>query len=80
MARISKNNIKSIRKERVSIHSIVDCNYLLIKDGNKTLLQLETLGNKGRQNVDKPSQVIQVDEETLKYLLSLFGNSNKAQY
>ena len=44
------------------------------------LLQLETLGNKGRENVDKTSQVIQVDEETLKYLLSLFDNSNKVQY
>lgn len=72
MARINKEHMKAIRKDRTSIHSIVDCNYLVIQDGNTKLVQLETLGKGTRQCVGTPSQTIQLDEDTVEFILSLF--------
>jgi len=69
MARIVKVERKI--KERNTIHSIVPAIYCVFeKDGNK-YFQIDTYGNRDRDNSEQPDQMIQFDKETAEELINL---------
>jgi hypothetical protein len=69
MARIVKIERKT--KERNNIHNIVPAIYCVFeKDGNK-YFQIDTYGNRYRDNSEEPDQMIQFDKETAEKLINL---------
>lgn len=71
MAQINLENIKRIDKNRNSIHDKVYTTYTIFEaDGNK-YIQLDTYGRIGRENPEKISQSIQLDQKTAEFLVNL---------
>lgn len=71
MAQINLENIKRIDKNRNSIHDKVYTTYTIFEaDGNK-YIQLDTYGRIDRENPEKISQSIQLDQETAQFLVDL---------
>ncbi len=71
MAQISTASIKRIEKTRNALHEKVNSTYTVFeKDGSK-YFQLDTYGRGDRENPEKISQSIQLDEEMARYLVRL---------
>lgn len=71
MAQINLENIKRIDKNRNSIHDKVYTTYTIFEaDGNK-YFQLDTYGRIDRENPEKISQSIQLDQKTAEFLVNL---------
>lgn len=71
MAQINLENIKRIDKNRNSIHDKVYTTYTIFEaDGNK-YIQLDTYGRIDRENPEKISQSIQLDQKTAEFLVNL---------
>lgn len=72
MARISKENIEKIEKNRNRVHDKVACTYSVFTDeyGNK-MFQIDTYGSKTRECKGKISQSIQFDKQTALELIKI---------
>ena len=79
MAQINLENIKRIDKNRNSIHDKVYTTYTIFEaDGNK-YIQLDTYGRIGRENPEKISQSIQLDQKTAEFLVNLLVKEFKIE-
>lgn len=74
MALISKKFLTEISKERASIHGVVKATYSGFEVAGQKYFQIDTYGNKARQNKDTISQSLQLDRETAEYLIKLLTN------
>ena len=71
MAQISLESIERIEKTRNMLHEKVHTTYTVFeKDGHK-YLQFDTYGKDDRDNPEKISQSLQLDEETARFLVRL---------
>lgn len=71
MAQINLENIKRIDKNRNSIHDKVYTTYTIFEADGSKYIQLDTYGRIGRENPEKISQSIQLDQETAQFLVDL---------
>lgn len=71
MALISKSTLKRTIKNKSNVHNTVQATYSIFNKNGKSYLQIDTLGSTDREIPNKISQSIQMDEETLEFLLSL---------
>jgi hypothetical protein len=65
------------KRERYSVHDLVDCKVSIFTINGRTFLQLDTYGRKSRQLKDKVSQTLQLDESMAKKLHGLIGKTFK---
>lgn len=71
MAQISLDSIERIEKTRNQLHEKVHATYTVFeKDGHK-YVQFDTYGKDDRDNPEKISQSLQLDEETARFLVRL---------
>ena len=71
MAQISLDSIRIIEKTHNLVHEKVRATYTVFeKDGHK-YIQIDTYGKDDRENPEKISQSLQLDEETAKFLVRL---------
>lgn len=71
MAQINLSNIKKIEKQRNVIHDKVYTTYTVFEMDGSKYIQIDTYGKIDRENPEKVSQSIQLDQETAKYLVNL---------
>lgn len=71
MARIAKDNIKRLDKDKNSVHIKVAATYSSFTLDGKKYFQIDTYGSPTREMKDKISQSIQVDKEMAKELIKL---------
>lgn len=75
MARISKEALKRVNKERNSIHDAIPGGYtVFVGDDGKKYFQLDTYGNPNRITPEKISQSIQFDADTARMLIGILIN------
>lgn len=73
MARISKETLRRINKERNSIHTAIPGGYtVFVGDDGKKYFQLDTYGNPDRITPEKISQSVQFDADTARVLMDIF--------
>lgn len=76
MARIEKDRLKRIYKERNSIHQVVQATYTAFDYDGERYFQIDTYGKDDREIPDKISQSIQIDKnmahELIKLLIDVF--------
>lgn len=71
MARMDIEHIKSVEKERNSVHEKVYTTYTsFTHDGNR-YIQFDTYGRSDREMPGKISQSFQIDKETAMYLIDV---------
>ena len=73
MAQINLNNIKRIEKQRNTVHDEVYSTYSVFEIDGERYVQLDTYGRVGRENPEKPSQTIQLNRDTAKFLVDLLS-------
>ena len=74
MARVAE--FKELKKERNSLHEIVDCTYtVFVSDAGKRILQIDSYGTKHRKLSGKVSQTLQFDEQTARRLERLIAHT-----
>ncbi len=72
MARICKEGLVRLNKERNSVHTEVPCSYTIFQgDDGQKYFQLDTYGNPGRVTPEKISQSIQFDAYTARVLIEI---------
>ncbi len=71
MAQISLDSIKKIEKYRNTIHEKVHTTYTVFELKGKKYVQFDTYGRIDRENPEKVSQSIQLDEETAQFLVDV---------
>lgn len=71
MAQIDLENIDRIEKERVSIHEKARSTYFVFEENGTKFLQIDMYGKSTRDNPEKISQSIQIDESAARYLVNL---------
>ena len=71
MAQISMESIERIEKSRNTLHEKVSSTYTVFEKDGQKYFQLDTYGRDDRENPEKISQSIQLDEETARYLVRL---------
>ena len=71
MAQISLESIERIEKSRNTLHEKVSSTYTVFEKDGQKYFQLDTYGRDDRENPEKISQSIQLDEETARYLVRL---------
>lgn len=71
MAQINLENIKKIDKNRNSIHDKVYTTYTIFEENGDKYIQFDTYGRIDRENPEKISQSIQLDQETAEFLVNL---------
>ncbi len=71
MAQINLENIKKIDKNRNSIHDKVYTTYTIFEEKGDKYIQFDTYGRIDRENPEKISQSIQLDQETARFLVNL---------
>lgn len=71
MAQIGLESIERIEKTRNTLHEKVSSTYTVFEKDGQKYFQLDTYGRDGRENPEKISQSIQLDEETARYLVRL---------
>ena len=71
MAQLNLSNIKKIQKQRNNIHDKVHTTYTVFEMEGSKYIQIDTYGSIDRENPEKLSQSIQLDQETAKYLVNL---------
>ena len=74
MAQISLESIERIEKSRNTLHEKVSSTYTVFEKDGQKYFQLDTYGRDDRENPEKISQSIQLDEETARYLVRLLIN------
>lgn len=73
MAQINLKNIKKIEKNRNTIHDKVYTTYTVFENNQCKYIQLDTYGKVDRENPEKISQSIQLDQETAQFLVNLLS-------
>lgn len=71
MAQINLKNIKKIDKNRNFIHDKVYTTYTIFQENGNKYIQIDTYGRIDRENPEKISQSIQLDQETARFLVNL---------
>ena len=71
MAQISLESIERIEKIRNVLHEKVHATYTVFEKDGQKYVQLDTYGKDDRDNPEKISQSIQLDEETARFLVKL---------
>ena len=71
MAQISLESIERIEKTRNVLHEKVYTTYTVFEKDGQKYVQLDTYGKDDRDNPEKISQSIQLDEETARFLVKL---------
>ncbi|MCR4759243.1 MAG: methionyl-tRNA formyltransferase [Oscillospiraceae bacterium] len=71
MALLNEANLTREDKERNSVHTEVRATYTVFEEDGKKYFQLDTYGKATRQQPEKISQSLQLDQETAKYLIKL---------
>ena len=71
MAQISLDSIKRIEKYRNYVHEKVHTTYTVFELDGKKYVQIDTYGRIDRENPEKVSQSIQLDEETARFLIEI---------
>ena len=71
MAQISLESIKRIEKNRNSVHEKVHTTYTVFELDGQKYVQIDTYGRINRENPEKISQSIQLDEETARFLIDI---------
>lgn len=71
MARIIKDKLNKIEKERNNIHQDVQASYTTFEKDGKRYFQIDTYGKDDRMMPEKISQSIQIDKEMAVYLVDL---------
>lgn len=71
MAQISLDRIERIEKTRNVLHEKVHTTYTVFEKDGQKYVQLDTYGKDDRDNPEKISQSIQLDEETARFLVKL---------
>ena len=71
MAQISLGSIERIEKTRNHLHEKVHTTYTVFEKGGKKYVQFDTYGKDGRDNPEKVSQSIQLDDATARFLIKL---------
>ncbi len=71
MAQISLDSIERIEKTRNVLHEKVHTTYTVFEKDGQKYVQLDTYGKDDRDNPEKISQSIQLDEETARFLVKL---------
>ena len=74
MAQIRPESIKRIEKNRNIIHEPVHATYTVFEMDGKKYIQFDTYGRIDRENPEKISQSIQMDDETAKWIVALLCN------
>ena len=74
MAQIRPESFKRIEKNRNTIHEPVHATYTVFEMAGKKYIQFDTYGRIDRENPEKLSQSIQMDEETAKWIVALLCN------
>ena len=75
MAQISLESIKRIDKNRNTIHEKVHTTYTVFEKDGEKFVQLDTYGCIDRENPEKISQSLQIDQCTASFLINLFKES-----
>ena len=71
MAQISLDSIERIEKTRNQLHEKVHTTYTVFEKDGRKYVQFDTYGKDDRDNPEKISQSIQLDEETARFLVKL---------
>ena len=71
MAQISLESIERIDKTRNVLHEKVHTTYTVFEKDGQKYVQLDTYGKDDRDNPEKISQSLQLDEETARFLVRL---------
>lgn len=71
MAQISLESIERIEKTRNVLHEKVHTTYTVFEKDGQKYVQLDTYGKDDRDNPEKISQSIQLDEEVARFLVKL---------
>lgn len=71
MAQISLESIERTEKTRNVLHEKVHTTYTVFEKDGQKFVQLDTYGKDDRDNPEKISQSIQIDEETARFLIKL---------
>ena len=71
MAQFNLENIKKIEKTRNTLHEKVQTTYTVFEKDGKKYVQIDTYGKFDRDNPEKISQSIQLDEEAARYIIRL---------
>ncbi len=71
MAQISLESIERIEKTRNQVHEKVHATYTVFEKDGQKYVQFDTYGKDDRDNPEKISQSIQLDEETARFLVRL---------
>ena len=75
MARIGTIRQSERDRKVTRLHDLTDCEYSVYEVEGRTFLQLDTLGSKERQDKGQPSQILQLDEEIARQLLSVLRSA-----
>jgi len=73
MARVSR--FEKVGREVTKVHAPTDCAYSSYEIDGQKYLQLDTFGTKGRVLKGKVSQSLQFDEDAIRELLAIIGQS-----
>lgn len=71
MAQISLDSIERIEKTRNQLHEKVQTTYTVFEKDGRKYVQFDTYGKDDRDNPEKISQSLQIDEETARFLVRL---------
>lgn len=71
MAKIVKERLKRIEKERNSVHQVVQATYTVFEKDGERYFQIDTYGKDDREMPEKISQSFQVDKEMALELINL---------
>lgn len=75
MARIEKDRLKKIMKERNSVHQVVQATYTVFDYDGERYFQIDTYGKDDREIPDKISQSIQIDQHMAHELIKLLTDA-----
>lgn len=71
MARIIKDKLNKIEKERNSVHQDVQASYTTFEKDGERYFQIDTYGKDDRMMPEKISQSFQIDKEMAVFLVDL---------
>jgi hypothetical protein len=75
MARIVKERLKRVEKERNNVHQEVQATYTVFEKDGERYFQIDTYGKDDRAMPEKISQSFQIDKEMAKELVNLLNTA-----
>ena len=77
MAKIVKERLKRIEKERNNVHQEVQATYTIFDKDGERYFQIDTYGRDDREMPEKISQSVQIDKEMALELIKLLNDAFK---